>query len=148
MLLALGASLLSEAPVRAQDPGTDSLHAAETVVFRRLQRAMAANDRQAAAAEFVFPFQVNRTVRSHVTISSRQELLRRFDRIVTPQIRKAILSQQPDSLFQNWQGSMVGDGEVWISGVSDRSSKHCRLGVTAINLPPSSRQHARVGALE
>jgi hypothetical protein len=118
-----------------QGAENDSLRRAEAAVFRRLKQAVAANDRAAVAASFVYPFRVNRTRTSHVFVQTRGELLRRYDAILTPKVRQAILTQNPDSLFYSWRGSMAGNGMVWIDGVcDDRRMQKCRFGVTAINL--------------
>jgi len=122
--------------VRAQDPGSDSLARREATVFRALQHAVAANDREAVAATFVYPFRVNRSPKSFFTVRSRAQLIKSFADVLPDTIRRAILRQNPDSLFHNWQGTMVGNGEVWISGVcEDRAAVRCRYGVTAVNLP-------------
>ena len=42
-----------------------------------------------------------------------EEILKDYDWIITPQIRRAILAQRPDGLFRNAHGAMVGNGEVW-----------------------------------
>jgi len=116
-----------------QRAANDSL--AEAAVFRRLKQAVAANNRTAVAASFVYPFRVNRTQASHLWVQTRAELLRRYDAIFTPKVRQAILAQNPDSLFYSWRGSMAGNGVVWIDGVCDDSRmQKCRFGVTGINL--------------
>ena len=111
----------------------DSL--AEAAVFHELKQAVAANDRSAVSAQFVYPFRVNRTPTRHFFVETRAELLRRYDAILTPKVRRAILEQSSDSLFYSWRGLMVGNGAVWIDGVCDDSQEQkCRFGVTAINL--------------
>jgi len=127
--------------VSAQDAGADSPARAEASVFRSLQHAIASNDRSSAAALFVYPFRVNRSARSHSTVRTKAELLKSFDTILPDPVRRAIIQQNPDSLFHNWQGSMVGNGEIWIAGVCrDRAATQCRYGVTTVNLQTVSRR--------
>jgi hypothetical protein len=135
--LALLLTLSQRSPAQAAEH--DSLPELEAAVFTRLQRAVAANDRTAAAEAFVYPFRVNRTRTSYVLIRSRAELLRRYDTVLPLPVRRAILVQHPDSLFYSWRGSMVGRGEVWIDGVCDETDRNCRYGVVAINLPDKRR---------
>lgn len=40
-----------------------------------------------------------------------------YDRIFTPQVRRAILDQRYDQLFVNSHGAMFGNGEVWVSEI-------------------------------
>jgi hypothetical protein len=121
--------------VSAQAAGRDSLPQIEAAVFKHLQSAVAANDRKAVVAAFVYPFRVNWTRSSSTVVRSPAQLLRRYDEILSPPVRRAILAQHPDSLFYSWRGSMVGRGEVWIDGVCDDRLERCRYGVTAINAP-------------
>jgi hypothetical protein len=132
-VLALGAFALLPCLAFGQAAVNDSL--AEVAVFRQLKQGVAANERSAVAALFVYPFRVNRTPTSHLLVKSRAELLRRYDAILTPKVRRAILAQNPDSLFYSWRGSMAGNGAVWIDGVcDDPRAQKCQFGVTAINL--------------
>jgi hypothetical protein len=134
-VLVLGVFALLPRWAFGQGAENDSLRRAEAVVFRRLKEAIAANDRGAVAASFVYPFRVNRARTSHFFVQTRAEFLRRYDAILTPKVRQVILAQNPDSLFYSWRGSMAGNGVVWIDGVCEgRRAKRCRFGVTAINL--------------
>ncbi len=120
----------------AQDILADSTNAREQRAFVALQRAVAVHDLEAVASQFLYPFRVNRQGRNPELITTRQGLIKAYALILTPRVRRAIERQHPDSLFHNDQGSMVGDGEVWISTLcTDRERKHCRTGVSAVNVP-------------
>lgn len=57
------------------------------------------------------------------------QFLAAYDKIVTAKVRNAITAQRYATLFANWQGVMIGDGEVWFSGVGDGNT----VRITAIN---------------
>ena len=135
LTLVLGVTALLPRVGLAQVPDKDSV--TEVAVFNRLKAAVAANDRRGVAAQFVYPVRVNRSARRYFFVETRAELLRRYDAILTPYVRRAILTLNSDSLFHSWRGSMVGNGAVWIDGIceDDRAQK-CRFGVVAINLSP------------
>jgi hypothetical protein len=144
-LFALAVTLLNltvlNGRASAQDAQTDSVARDEAHVFRSLQRAIAANDRSSAAALFVYPFRVNRSASSHFAVRTKAELLKSFDKILPDTVRRAIIKQNPDSLFHNWQGSMVGNGAIWIAGVCrDQAATRCKYGVTVVNLPIVNRR--------
>ena len=40
-----------------------------------------------------------------------------YDGIVTAKVKRALAEQSYAKLFANWQGVMVGDGELWFSAV-------------------------------
>lgn len=84
-------------------------------LFNDLQRGVAANDANAVAALMRYPLLV------HVGGKKRQvadaaTFKREYSQIVTPEIAKAIAAQTFDGLFVNWEGAMIGKGQVWIGG--------------------------------
>lgn len=64
-----------------------------------------------------FPLRVNYKGGSRSYRDARA-VERDFDRIFTPQVRRAVLGQKPDQLFTRDIGAMVGEGELWF----DRSA--------------------------
>jgi hypothetical protein len=144
LLLAFAFACVDAAPYLAsvQGVGNDSVRIAEADAFRQLKNAVKADDRHAVALAFVYPLRVNRTAKESFSIRAPAELLGRYDEILTPHVRQAILAQQSDSLFYSWRGAMVGNGEVWISGICEpRDTTKCRVGVTSINLGGSPGAH-------
>ena len=83
-----------------------------------LQRAVAANDRHAVAMLAHYPLRVN-GVKGLKEAASPRDFERRYSAILTPHVRAAIMEQQGACLFANWQGVMIGDGEVWFDRVPD-----------------------------
>jgi len=62
------------------------------------------------------PFRTNKI---KTPIKNQTEFLRNYSTIMTPDVRKAILQQDPYTLFANSKGIMIGNGDVWIN--------HCSL---------------------
>jgi hypothetical protein len=87
----------------------------------RLQSAFKANNRRAVIGMISFPLRVNSGGRSQL-YPDAVSVQRDFDRIFTPKVRKAILSQRADKLFVRDQGAMVGDGDLWFSETCTNSS--------------------------
>jgi hypothetical protein len=87
---------------------------AKADVVRELQRAVRENDRAWLAARIRYPLRYHgRTV---AVIRNRDDFLRGYDSFVSDRLRTAILTQDPERFFENWQGIMVGDGtpNVWL----------------------------------
>lgn len=104
--------------------------------FLAFQKALSANDRSKVSEFILYPLRVNGwigepTGKTTVQLANRQELLENYDEIFTVQIREAVLKQKPADLFVNWQGVMVGKGEVWLGASGGRP---VRYGVIAVNL--------------
>ena len=142
MVLALGMG----APLTAQDDSTHlrPLMQRERQVFERLKFAIAKGDSAAVAGLVVYPLRVNRTIQTRSDVGSKSLLLRRYGTIFTDSVRRAILAQNPDSLFFSWRGTMVGNGEVWIQTVCEsHDESSCQEGIVVINLPERRRSRAR-----
>lgn len=56
------------------------------------------------------------------TYASEQELLDAYDSVFTETIVEAVSNQEYGDLFVNSEGVMIGNGEVWISGICDDSA--------------------------
>ena len=105
----------AEAPAarHAEEAGPDGLTtSALAATLGQLQQAVAANDAAGVAALTSFPLQVNFASGRKQKLS-RQQFSARFAEIFTPKVREAVAGQQPDALFRNAQGAMIGDGQVW-----------------------------------
>ena len=84
-------------------------------VFNELQRSVAAGDRAAVAGLMRYPVRVTIAGKNQKVVDAAA-FQRDYDRIVTPALAKLIAEQKFDTLFVNWQGVMLGQGEVWING--------------------------------
>jgi hypothetical protein len=94
--------------------------------LRALKQAVAGADARAVAAMVSYP--------DRVTIRSQEEFLARYEEIVTPDVASAIEKQSYAGVFANADGVMIGDGEVWFSGVcGDAACTQQRIRIIAIN---------------
>ena len=85
-------------------------------VFNALQRGVAAGDRAAVAALMRYPVRVTMDGKT-TKVADAAAFQRDYDKIVTPALAKLIAAQEFDQLFVNWQGVMIGQGEVWFTGI-------------------------------
>lgn len=96
--------------------------------FDALQKAVAADDKAAVAAMVDYPFSA-RIGGKAVKIRDAGHFAADYDKVVTAKVKNAVAKQTYATLFANWQGVMIGDGEVWFSGVG----KDSHVKITAIN---------------
>lgn len=94
--------------------------------FTELQQAVTNDDADALAQMVAYPISVTIDGES-VEIAGESEFVTDFDQIFTSDVKDAVTSQSYETLFANWQGVMIGDGEVWFSIVDDAPR------ITAIN---------------
>jgi hypothetical protein len=95
--------------------------------FRDLQEAVAKDERARVASMFDYPVYVRgrRTLR----LKRRADLLRRYDAVFNGKVKRALAAQKASELFVNYQGIMIGDGEIWFG----QNAKNNKLGIIAIN---------------
>ena len=69
------------------------------------------------------------------TYNDRRSVERDFDLIFTPHVRQAILDQRANQLFTNYQGAMIGAGEVWFdeSCANSSCSRRGPVRIRAVN---------------
>lgn len=99
--------------------------AATKLAYRRflsnLQSAIRANNKRGVANLAAVPLRVNFEGGAR-TYSDRAAIERDFDRIFTPRVKRAILNQRAERLFTNYQGAMIGDGQVWFDQMCPNDS--------------------------
>lgn len=113
LLSPLAAALLLFA-VAGDDTRAQTDAPAKPAVVRDLQRALRNHDRAWLADRIRYPLRYHG--RSVAVIRNRSDFLRDYDSVVSDRLRNAILTQDPDRVFENWQGMMVGEGthNMWL----------------------------------
>lgn len=96
--------------------------------FDRLKQAVASGDKPTVATMVDYPFQA-RIGGKAVKIRDASHFVADYDQIVTAKVKQALAKQDYANLFANWQGVMVGDGEIWFAEVGTPP----KLKITAIN---------------
>lgn len=118
----------TKAEVDASLDGLFGAHQPYVTFFDALKKAVAADDKAAVAAMVDYPFQARINGKS-VKLRDTAHFVADYDKIVTAKIKTAVAKQTYETLFANWQGVMIGDGEVWFSGVGVKNV----VKITAIN---------------
>jgi hypothetical protein len=86
----------------------------------RLRSTVLTKDRSALAAMLRYPF--TRYYKAGIPLrryDSAAELVPDYDRVFTPRVIQAAGNATFDSLFANYQGAMIGDGEIWFGSGRD-----------------------------
>lgn len=81
------------------------------------REAVGEGDKHKVAGMVRYPLLVNRGKR-HELIKTSARLMAEYDRVFTAPVRQAIERQSAECLFANWQGVMIGNGEVWFEELS------------------------------
>ncbi len=99
-----------------------------------LKAAVANDDRRAVASLVSYPIRVQLDGQDTM-IASADDFVARYPDIVNDNVKSAVLAQEAAELFVNWQGVMIGRGEVWFSAVYEdpRDDETYHLRIIAIN---------------
>ena len=81
-----------------------------------LQPAVAREDRPRVAQMVKFPISIQVSGKRK-TLRNQSQFLKLYDVVFDAKVRGSIAKQEFSTLFCNWQGIMIGRGEVWISTV-------------------------------
>ncbi|MFD0618470.1 hypothetical protein ACFQZR_13455 [Paenibacillus sp. GCM10027629] len=87
--------------------------AAFTDFLSKLQKAVVSNNKKEVANFISYPLHVNQKGKT-VLIKSKKQFIEKYNQIMTDKVKEKLLAQKAKDVFVNWQGVMVGDGEVWI----------------------------------
>ena len=93
------------------------------------QQAVASGHKEDVAAFIRYPIKVTIDGQTKV-IRSPDAFVKQYDRIMTPDIVKAVKDQTYGDLFVNDQGVMFGNGQVWLDAVCIGSK--CRQSVVQV----------------
>jgi hypothetical protein len=97
--------------------------------FNTIKELVARNDKEEVAAYVLYPLNVNHGS-ARRTIRTKQEFIKEYDTLMTIKVKKALANQNVKDTFVNYQGVMVGNGEIWF-GISLASDK--KYGILSIN---------------
>ncbi|WP_041778378.1 hypothetical protein [Beijerinckia indica] len=136
IVAALASVLISKTPVLAQtaiemNQTLDQLfgeHKPYADFLTRLQKAIAASDKESIAELIDYPLQIKIGGKA-VKIKDKQHFVTDYDEVITQTIKDVVAKQTYATLFVNWQGAAIGDGKIWFSSVG----KNKKIRVTAIN---------------
>lgn len=98
-------------------------------VFNAVKAAIASGDKAEVANHILYPLRVN-GVSGKTKIQTRGAFVKQYDAIITQEVKDAIANQTADNLFVNYQGVMVGNGDIWFGGSADKPQI---IGIIAIN---------------
>jgi hypothetical protein len=84
-----------------------------------LQNAVRADDKNWLADHMSYP--VNYFGKRKVVIRNRAAFIGNYSAFLSPKLRASVLAQDPASVFENWQGVMIGGGNqnIWVTRVGD-----------------------------
>ena len=100
-----------------------------------LKESVSEGDEAAVAAMVAYPLETT-LAGERVTLASEDDFMQRYEQLLTPAVVAAVEKQTYATLFANAEGAMIGDGEVWFSGVcGDATCAEASVRIIAVNPP-------------
>lgn len=85
---------------------------------KKLQEWVAQDKKEEIANVIRFPLNVQISGR-RIALRNKNDFLRRYSEVFNSRVKDAVLKQDSSNLFGNWQGAMIGNGEIWIHPGND-----------------------------
>ncbi|MDF2684620.1 MAG: hypothetical protein K0R47_5810 [Brevibacillus sp.] len=107
-----------EATNRYEVAGITDPQAFETF-YGKLQKWVSKGNKEAIARYVQYPLRVNKDGQSRF-VANEKQFVTEYDQIMTEKVRHALQQQDVKQTFVNYQGVMVGSGELWIRQNGDK----------------------------
>lgn len=91
--------------------------------FNKIKELVSKDDKEGVAEHTNFPINVF-TDEKKSTIETKEQFIKNYDKIFTEKVKKALANQKVEETFVNYQGVMVGDGEIWFNVFNDSKNKY------------------------
>jgi len=85
--------------------------------FLAIQDCVRNDDRVGLAGMVLYPISVYTNGQQKIELRNEKDFIAQYSQIATTKWKQTVLEQDPAELFMNWQGVMIGSGEIWFSPV-------------------------------
>jgi len=114
-----------------------ALTSSDQAFFERMRKAVLDDDTERVANALAYPFDA-RLEKGKIKLKTAKDFKKHAKIILNERLKSILRKQSIKTLFKNWQGIMVGDGEIWFSEVEENTNKASKdswvYRITAINL--------------
>ncbi len=98
-----------------------------------VKKAVAKGDKIWLAANLFYPLKVRISEKSSVVLKNKNQFLAQYDKIFTTAFKSTLNKTFSHNLFNNYQGVMIGNGEIWINNTLNASEAKPIFQIIAIN---------------
>lgn len=98
-----------------------------------VKKAVSKGDKIWLAANLFYPLKVRISEKSTVVLKNKNQFLLQYNKIFTTGFTSAMNKTFSHNLFNNYQGVMIGDGEIWINNALNATEAKPMFQIIAIN---------------
>jgi hypothetical protein len=134
------------APQSKADLHEFSISASDKTFFEQIRTAVLADDVEWFSEAVHYPI-VLRPSNGEIKINNKKDFKKHATLVFTTLLKSTLQNQSPDSLFKNWQGVMIGNGEIWFSKVGEKTENGIvwTYRIIGINLPKDQSKQTQKG---
>ena len=112
----------TKATNRYEVAGIDDAAAFEAM-FTIVQGLVKKDDKSQVAQYMLYP--IHASIDGKKTkINNETDFVKHYDQIFNEKVKQALIQQDVNKTFVNYQGVMVGDGEIWFTAAADKGHKY------------------------
>jgi hypothetical protein len=104
--------------------------------FEEVKRAVLAGNTEVFSKMVNYPLAIRLSDKT-IKLKNAKDVRKNAAIIFTVGVKSAVSNQSPESLFKNWQGVMIGKGEIWFSQVKEKTSADERWVYRIIGMNPN-----------
>ncbi len=105
--------------------------------FNDVKAAIEKDEKETVADYINYPLNVNETSKDNkvttTKIKSKEDFIKNYDSIITGKVKKSMINQKVEDTFVNYQGVMVGDGEIWFKPISNQTDGSVKYLIITVN---------------
>jgi hypothetical protein len=98
-----------------------------------VKAAVLSSDKEWLANHIYYPLKTTLHKNKRITIKNKKQFIGYFDQIIHQEYKKKIKSFCVCNMFTNYQGVMLGNGEIWITSEPNSTDNHFDYLILAIN---------------
>ncbi len=91
--------------------------------FKEIQKYITEGNKEKVAEYVNYPLNVFGE-NTKGTIKDKAAFIAGYDKIITPEVQKAVAEQKLEELFVNYKGIMIGNGQVWIVPITEPTEQY------------------------
>lgn len=120
--------------------------AADKAFFEQIRKAILTEDVKWFSEAIGYPI-VLRTSSGEIKLKDKRDFKEHSALVFNARLKSTVRKQSPDSLFKNWQGVMIGNGEIWFSEVGEKTNTGTVwvYRIIGINLPEGQAKKTEEG---
>jgi hypothetical protein len=100
--------------VEGEEAITEDVEFNDAEFMQKVKNAIAESDKEWLANHIHYPLNTTLNGQKKIIVKNRQQLIDNFEQIFFPAYKEQIEKHSVSDLFSNWQGTMLGNGEIWI----------------------------------